>query len=92
MAGINGIPMKLKGILYKINKLLVHLLLVFLANESTKLATSPAILNRRMGHVDSLDRTSNGHYAERPFHLDKIMPEVHGFLHLNPSTFGKICL
>jgi hypothetical protein len=37
-----------------------------------------------MERVDGPNWPSNRHFAEKPFHLAKIMPEVHGFLHMNP--------
>jgi hypothetical protein len=46
--------------------------------------TSQAIRGHRIGRTDGSDRPSNGHFAEKSFHLAKIMTEVHEFLHMNP--------
>jgi hypothetical protein len=34
---------------------------------------SSAIPDRRIGRADGLDRPSNDHFAEKPFHLAKII-------------------
>jgi hypothetical protein len=39
-----------------------------------KLAMSPAIPNRQIGYTDDPDRPGNINFAEKPFHLAKVMP------------------
>jgi hypothetical protein len=54
-----------------------------------KLSTPPAIPVRWIGRVDGPDRPNKGHFTKKPFHLAKFIPEVHGFLHMNPKLSRK---
>jgi hypothetical protein len=56
-----------------------------------KLATSLVFHGRWIGHTNGSDRPSNKHFSKRSFHLAKIKPSVHGFLHMTPKLSEKIC-